>query len=82
MRVSRDETPLAPVLRELSRLSESIRAEHTCDCRETIAELRQEIAELRATVAHLRAGRTDVPSSLRPVVARSVVDQQVERRDA
>jgi hypothetical protein len=73
MHTAGDDTPLGPVLRELSELSTCIQAEQHQGCLETIAALRQEVAELRATVAHLRAGRSEVPNRLRPVVARALL---------
>jgi hypothetical protein len=76
MSAIRDETPLAPVLRELTRISQSLQVEQPCDCQETIDELRREVAELRAAVAHLRASRVGVPRDLRPVVARALLDNE------
>jgi hypothetical protein len=76
MSATRDETPLAPVLRELDRISQSLQVERSCDCQETIAALRREVIELRAAVAHLRASRFGVPKDLRPVVARALLDSE------
>jgi hypothetical protein len=76
MSATRDETPLAPVLRELDRISQSLQVERPCDCQETIAALRREVSELRAAVAHLRASRSGVPKDLRPVVARALLDSE------
>ena len=76
MSATRDETPLAPVLRELDRISQSLQVDRPCGCQETIAALRREISELRAAVAHLRASRTGVPKELRPAVARALLDSE------
>jgi len=79
MSTTRDDTPLAPVLRELTRISQSLQVERPCGCQETIDELRREVSELRAAVAHLRASRIGVPKDLRPVVARALLDSQALR---
>jgi hypothetical protein len=76
MSATRDETPLAPVLRELDRISQSLQVGRPCDCQETIAALRREVSELRAAVAHLRASKFGVPKELRPVVARALLDSE------
>ena len=79
MSTTRDDTPLAPVLRELTRISQSLQVERPCGCQETIDELRREVSELRAAVAHLRTSRIGVPKDLRPVVARALLDSQALR---
>jgi hypothetical protein len=76
MSSTRDETPLAPVLRELDRISQSLQVERPCGCQGTIDALRREVAELRAAVAHLRASRIGVPNDLRPVVARALLNNE------
>ncbi|HEX4360957.1 MAG TPA: hypothetical protein VH141_25705 [Pseudonocardia sp.] len=73
MTPTRPEQALAPVLRELSRISGSVESRRAAEDRATIEALRREITELRAAVARLRASRGPVPEALRPVVARSVL---------
>ena len=73
MTLTRPEQALAPVLRELSRISGSVESSRAAEDRATIEALRREITELRAAVAQLRASRGPVPEALRPVVARSVL---------
>jgi len=80
MTATRNETPLAPVLRELTRISQSLQVKPPCGCQETIDELRREVSELRAAVAHLRASRIGVPKDLRPVVARALLDNEAPGR--
>jgi hypothetical protein len=62
--------PLAPVLRELSRIAGDVESTRAAEDRKTIEALRKEVAELRATVAQLRASRHPVPGSPRPSVPR------------
>jgi uncharacterized protein with von Willebrand factor type A (vWA) domain len=76
MSTDRSETPLAPLLRELDRISQSLQLDRPCSCQETIEALQQELSKLRMAVAHLRASRLDVPKSLRPVVARALLDNE------
>jgi hypothetical protein len=73
--VRRDQDgPLAPVLDELSRITGAVESERAAKDRATIDALRREVADLRAAIAHLRASRQPLPSSLRPAVARSLID--------
>jgi hypothetical protein len=66
--------PLAPVLDELSRIADAVESERAARDRETIEALRKEVADLRAAVAHLRTSGKPLPASLRPAVARSLID--------
>jgi hypothetical protein len=66
--------PLAPVLDELSRITGEIESDRAAKDRATIEALRKEVADLRAAVAHLRVSRQPLPASLRPAVARSLID--------
>ncbi|WP_028921038.1 hypothetical protein [Pseudonocardia acaciae] len=74
-------TPLAPVLRELTRIADAVEAERSARDQALIDALRKEVAELRAAVAHLRASAAPLPAALRPVVARSLVDAGHEASD-
>ncbi|GLZ02818.1 hypothetical protein Acsp03_02850 [Actinomadura sp. NBRC 104412] len=66
--------PLAPVLEELSRITGAVESDRAARDRATIEALRKEVADLRAAVAHLRVSRRPLPASLRPAVARSLID--------
>jgi hypothetical protein len=66
--------PLAPVLDELSRITDAVESERAARDRETIEALRQEVADLRAAIAHLRTSSKPLPPALRPAVARSMID--------
>jgi hypothetical protein len=67
---------LAPVIRELTRLEETVRSRTVADdaeLRSELAALRAEVVALRMAVAHLRCSSAPVPEVLRPVVARAVL---------
>lgn len=74
LRRSGEPTVVAPLLRELERISGRADTERAAADQALIAELREEIAALRAAVAHLRAGTAGLPGQLRPVVARAMLD--------
>lgn len=73
MEAIRHPTPVAPLLRELERISGRADTERAAADQATIRELRREVAELRRAVAHLRAAAAPLPARLRPVVARAVL---------
>jgi hypothetical protein len=72
------DSQLAPVVHELSRITDAIRSGRSADDQALIDALSKEVTELRAAVAHLRASRGPVPHALRPVVARSAVSNGEE----
>jgi hypothetical protein len=70
---------VAPMIRELTRLEETVRSRMAADDAELRSELdalRAEVAGLRMAVAHLRCSGAPVPEVLRPVVARAVLAAQ------
>lgn len=80
LRTGGEQTSVAPLLRELERISGRADTERAAADQALIAELREEIAALRAAVAHLRAGTTALPAHLRPVVARAMVSVDPDGR--
>jgi hypothetical protein len=73
---------VTPVVRELSRLEETVRSRMDTDnelvagLQAELAALRAEVTGLRMAVAHLRSSAGPVPLVLRPVVARAVLAAQ------
>jgi hypothetical protein len=67
--------PLAPVMREMSRIAE-LAERRECEHLEAIRFLEQEVRRLRETVSHLRTSTTPVPAHLRVVVARAMCEVQ------
>lgn len=65
---------LRPLVDELSRLSGAVDSERAAADRAVIEHLRDEVTALRRAVAHLRISHQPVPESLRPVVARAMVE--------
>jgi hypothetical protein len=65
---------LRPLVDELSRITGEVETERAAADRAVIEHLQHEVAALRRAVAHLRISHQPVPESLRPVVARAMVE--------
>lgn len=74
MEAVRSQHPVAALLGELERICGRADTERAAADQAVIRELRREVAELRQAVAHLRAGGGPLPTRLRPVVARALLD--------